>query len=548
MNNNNSNKKRDHSSDGDALQSQPKQQRGSNLASDQMISETSTSQCSMTASSSTDANVFVPFSAHELSPGANEACSSSQSDIVSLPGPEITQVTQTSQFAQIAQTSDDKKTLLPFDPAIPTHFEQSTFCFQNGAPPLSVTTIMLASHMGTGKTVFIVNRIKALSKEFPEIRICVLTSRIELANELHLLLDDKCNEQNFKHYKTHRKDIASAPCLVIQMESLFKIEKNENPFNLVVIDEVESALDRFPSVKTMGRNLIRNARVFQRIIESADHVIAADAFLSQPTILLFRELRNSPLSYPTHPNDHPFLYPRPLVAINNGDPSFIVVQNTTLPKPRQAIRVKDWDSLEAILLRSVREGGKKVFLACACLDKANALANKLEQLGIQHRFYHSNNHITGRANDEWNALEIRVVLWTPAITVGIDFNHDGIFHEGYVYGSVMSCPVYEMMQSAHRVRHLIDNRLYYAFQLYSGKVARYFESIGRRQFNDIVQRIPTQARIDWVKNEYWLDDVIVNAILRQNMSRCHYRDIFESYLKYLNYNITDHIVSMLPNG
>src|SRR3989338_3374653 len=169
MNNNNSNKKRDHSSDGDALQSQPKQQRGSNLASDQMISETSTSQCSMTTSSSTDANQFVPFSAHELSPGANEACSSSQSDIVSLPGPEITQVTQTSQ---IYQTSDDNETLLPFDPAIPTHFEQSTFCFQNGAPPLSVTTIMLASHMGT---VFIVERIKALRIAFSEIRICVLT-------------------------------------------------------------------------------------------------------------------------------------------------------------------------------------------------------------------------------------------------------------------------------------------------------------------------------------------------------------------------------------
>ena len=73
-----SNKKRDHSSDGDALQSQPKQQRGSNLVSDQMISETSTSQCSMTTpdcvdelsgieESDVDTNEFVPSSADQHS-------------------------------------------------------------------------------------------------------------------------------------------------------------------------------------------------------------------------------------------------------------------------------------------------------------------------------------------------------------------------------------------------------------------------------------------------------------------------------------------------
>ena len=60
----------------------------------------------------------------------------------------------------------------------------------------------------------------------------------------------------------------------------------------------------------------------------------------------------------------------------------------------------------------------------------------------------------GNVKDVWGKDEVRIVIYTTKITVGINFDTRNIFDSIYIYGSVY-CPIArDLMQAHFRVRNI----------------------------------------------------------------------------------------------
>lgn len=109
--------------------------------------------------------------------------------------------------------------------------------------------------------------------------VLILSSRLPFTqNDLNLRLVE--NGIIFQSYKGLEK-LNEAPYLVVQMESLYKIEGNPT-YDILLIDESEACLKQFNS-KQMDV-LWKNLNKFKQIFISAKKKVVLDAFMSNRTI------------------------------------------------------------------------------------------------------------------------------------------------------------------------------------------------------------------------------------------------------------------------
>ena len=380
--------------------------------------------------------------------------------------------------------------------------------------------LLLRASLGRGKTTRIIEDIiiKNLDK-----KILFISPRRMFAKSITFDINKILpNDKKFDCYLDIKGDaIKSSDRLVIQVESLYKLE-NVN-YNIIIIDECESILQQLISLDTHKETFYTNNNKFETLLQAAEKVIFADAFLSIRTDII------TDLLLP--------------------DKNKLKISNEKKPNERSAYEYECFDDLMKQALSCLEKGEKIVFF-CASKEKLDIFTSILENKKIKFLAY-SGNRTTKIVDvkEEWSDPKIKCVIYTSTITVGINFDVKDIFNKLFVYGSACSSCVRDLFQSTMRVRHLIDNEMhYYYYGVYHGHrvpftkegVKEYFEKYSSlvQKIDDSIKESPLKMlRSKWHKLPEWMKENLIFGHMEVNLSKHKYGDVFEMYLKLNNYVI-----------
>lgn len=365
--------------------------------------------------------------------------------------------------------------------------------------PDDVACLLERSHMGTGKTYQLFEYIK---KHSPE-RIIHLSARQDYTTSIHG--DYLMKGIHMKHYL--KDGTSDTSRIIIQMESLWKCQ-DSGPYDLVVLDEIESLLKQWSS-HTMKGKVATNALAFGKIVQNASVVIGMDAFLSQKSIDCLAQL---------------------------GIPAY-VRWNTYQPQSRTAIDCQTKGGLLGTLVSCLRKG-KKCVLFTASQQFGNDVLKTIKEAfqSISARYYHSSVDDAIRdelsfVQDAWSALDL--LIYSPCITVGVNFDLPH-FDTLFLYGSCMSTNIRDCFQSSMRARHISTNECYYALHTKSpNTLPTSREDIVTHIGNAVPYFNSTHACPRWLLN------VHIHNIQEDNFHKTNYRDTWDYFLRICGYTIIE---------
>jgi hypothetical protein len=133
--------------------------------------------------------------------------------------------------------------------------------------------------MGLGKTRTYLNVL--LENEAAGKRTLIATNRCSLVKDV--LANAKKMGSSLVSYDTRTGELRHNMSLIVQQESLHKLEK-PRPYDLVIIDEMESFLNQAASTETHKTSLTENIVTLIGVLQSAEQVIICDAVTTKKTM------------------------------------------------------------------------------------------------------------------------------------------------------------------------------------------------------------------------------------------------------------------------
>lgn len=331
--------------------------------------------------------------------------------------------------------------------------------------------IVLHAKLGTGKTTVIIDAIKRYNFK----RVLIISPRVIYTVSVHGRFQE--NNIDFRTYFSTGKyeSLADIDRLIISPESLYRLT-GAKKYDLVVLDEIEANLQQFSS-PTMRGHIAESMNNFLGILLSAKKVIACDGAISSRTQHIFTYLKWLMDENTSHKwqQTFPFL---PAKAISHKDNiRLLFTHNKTVHLKRKAIQlipknkgVKSLPESKALFFRRIKKDlakGKKLVVftsSKAAGDGLMALIQSDPELKhIRAKYYSSDSNDKdimemSHVEDIWQ--EVDIVIYTPSITVGVNFDVQ-YFDRAYAWLTCKSVSCRTAMQSLHRVRHLKENLLYF---------------------------------------------------------------------------------------
>jgi len=415
-------------------------------------------------------------------------------------------------------------------------------------------TIMIHSHLGTGKTVTIRNYITRYRAE----RLLIISPRKSYTqSQLGIFLENFSTYEVLESYMDHLGPLSHIQWLIVQVESLHRVGEWFEPYDLVIMDESESILNQMHSVMTHGDNLINNHQVLELVMRTAKKVILADAFMTDRTFHFVGSLR---------------------------EPSkTVLIENTFQPYSREAILLQKKDSAEVNtdafferIMTALRAGRRIVVVWTSKRVGEEFEARFLKGEKFTYVFYHSDStkeEQQGLKNVEESWRNIQCLMMTTSITVGISYDPvedspfnvwdsflkreysdvivDGSevreayhphFDEAFLYGSSKTALPRDIAQSLLRVRVLKANRLTYVIDAPVYAV----EECGFTNVCNLITAKEEQVGRDhplvrWTLCPKWAR---WNHTYNENERRCsctYYKAVLEKYLVNSGYTLTKDI-------
>ena len=383
-------------------------------------------------------------------------------------------------------------------------------------------TMMILSHLGTGKTVAITNLIRAENLS----RILIVSPRKSYTqSQLGVFSSDVTLLPPLESYMDHSGSLSHLPYLIVQVESLHRIGDWFQPYDLVILDESESILHQLHSVMTNGDNLINNHQVLELVMRTAKRVILADAFMTDRTFHFVRELR---------------------------DPSTtILIENTYQPYSREAILLQQESqevNLEGFcdrIMTALRLKRRIIVVWTSKHIGEEFEAKYLKDKEHSYLFYHSDSSkedVLGLQDVAAKWRDVQCLMMTTSITVGISYD-PGLdeleFDEAFLYGSSTTALPRDIAQSLLRVRVLKANRLTYI----TNTPVYAVEECGFTNVCNLLtakeERLHPIAR--WTLCPSWAK---WNHVYNENERRCsctYYKDVLERYLVNSGYELKTEI-------
>lgn len=390
-------------------------------------------------------------------------------------------------------------------------------------PPLlfgSSTTIILQSHLGTGKTVAISEMIRYGRYE----RILIVSPRKSYTySQMGALRDTETVGTSmpvFESYLDHSGSLAHFPYLILQAESLWRIKGAER-YDLVIMDESESILCQMHSVVTHGPHMIDNHTVLETVLRSAYRAVFADAFVSDRTFHAVHELRDSQATH----------------FIENAYQPYDRVAIALAPVHKDK-RVANLGALCERIMEALKAGRKIVVLWTSKKRGLWFAKQFLANSAYTHTFYHSGSsteEVAGLRDVSATWRNIQCLMMTTSITVGLSYDPKiamAEFDEAFLYGSSASAIPRDIAQSLLRVRVLKANRLTYVLEtrVASSQDKRGFRAVAASLTVKEQQLIQQHPLVTWRTCPTWARYNHCYNINEERISRIEYREILQRYM------------------
>lgn len=384
-------------------------------------------------------------------------------------------------------------------------------------------TLLGQSKLGTGKTT----QLKKIVATNPDKRIILISARRTFTASMYA---DFGVKNDFVNYRDIKGSLASYPRIFVQVESLHRLFSVDNiitPFDIVLMDEIESILAQCSPSPTHQGNYIRNMNALQQITEQATKLIAMDAFITQRSIEFLEDLRT--------------------------DIAF--VHNPYQPYNRIAVRTpcnnnkKNTSHFWKAVLETVK-AGKRVAIPCGSQKQGLAFEKILIANNISYLFYHSNDDRTMRketlqdVNASW--AKVQVLLYTPSVTIGINYDSkDCQFDQLFMYASAGGGIPRDMFQGSLRARVIKDNKMTFCLDSRSLKPSlvgmENIENAYNLKSNVILNQLKLlEIDADNVFNlPDWNKNLIFRNLNEKNVSIVECKPVYKWYLDSCGYTLQE---------
>lgn len=395
-------------------------------------------------------------------------------------------------------------------------------------------TLLLQSPMGTGKTRAIIQHVIQHNHSRIIIISCRQIFSQTCVNEYNTKVPiTHCKFMNYLDFP-HKKYLGDIPRICIQVESLHRLLdllRQISIYGLVILDEFESSRTQFSSNETL-HNPVMVCEVFHMLMKTAPLVIVTDAFLSECGVTIMNLLRER--TY--------------------------VIHNTIKPSPKLAIQKDYYSQLEEYFLEDLKQEKRPVFFL-ASVNTATNLAIKCANMGKHVLLYSRNSDDSVKrglidVNETWSKVD--GLIYTPTITVGVNFDIPDYFHTFYLYLTNQTCLVRDAIQASCRVRKFKSNTMYYCIKSFKLKTHTGHPLRATGPLLEIHGQLLSHMHItamDYVsqnpKSGYsvsdliqkdtaydWYLSLIAYSIAEHNDTIHHFKYVFEQYLTMCNYTIT----------
>jgi hypothetical protein len=398
-------------------------------------------------------------------------------------------------------------------------------------------TLVIQSHLGTGKTVFIREMLQAGDDR----RVLLLSPRRSYTQSQIGALSDL----GVVSYMDHPVGtLGGFDRLIVQVESLHRIRgpyvREVEPYDVVIMDESESVLAQLHSVATQGANMIRNHEVLEWALRTAGRVVYADAFLSDRTLGVVNALQTE---------------------AEKAQERCLLVHNTYQPYARRAIRLvgAETDKRTANLggfceriMEALRAGRRIVVIWTSKRRGDWFVQTYLANSEFSYLFYSSRSSKEEQAglqdvHTTWS--QVQCLMMTTTITVGISYDPQDEalqFDEAFLYGSSASALPRDIAQALLRVRALKAERLTYVVDTRAGYYGiRGFTGVWGAMLKKEDRLLQAHPLIQWQAIPEWAR---MNYACNENearISRAEYRVVLEMYLRLSGYELVEetHICS-----
>lgn len=316
--------------------------------------------------------------------------------------------------------------------------------------------LLVKSQMGTGKSELISNYLDTFKPE----RVLWISVRQTYSTNIK----ERFKDYGFINYLDDKENFMYKNKIIVQLESLSQLEKNHRirPFDLVILDEIESILYHFDS-STIAHKSSSTFDLLYMLCKSAKtKIIGLDADLSTRSIEYSKDLD-----------------PNYKLIINNYKKSDIVISLTDN---------KDWWIGEIKKAVESKLNCCVIGLSTKLLYQIDELLGVMEISKITHTRDSDDKFKKELANVNTFWTKYQVVLYSPTITVGVDFTNlhfDKVF--SIISPNTASPRTFKQMLG--RLRNLKSNEIISFYQNVSTRtdsiLYNYNEMIGYFKYVDI---------------------------------------------------------------
>lgn len=387
-------------------------------------------------------------------------------------------------------------------------------------------TIILQSHLGTGKTTQTV-------KIIPEFkRVLIVSGRKTFSRFIMGDLADK-GLPFVSYLDPCFGPLSRRDRLVIQVESLWRLEDGFSDYDFVILDESETILNQLFSETTNRHNMIRNHLMLERIVKGGRKVLYADAFVSRRTLTNAEMLRNPAHSHYIINDFNP--YKRTALQL--------VGQHTT--KDGRTIPVPALGEFCNRIMADL-EHKKRVVVIWSSLTKGKAFVETfLKNSTYNYRFYSSESgpdHQKELENvaDAWSSLDL--LMMTTTITVGVNYDpsqEKSMFDGIYLYGCASSALPRDIAQCLMRCRSIRSNHLTYTID---EKVFQYpisgYDEIRADLEAKRIRQTTEHPLIQWALAPKWAEENYIHNSQEVADKVYGYNHILKQYLVRSGYSTT----------
>lgn len=308
--------------------------------------------------------------------------------------------------------------------------------------------------LGGGKTKSVIDHMIELKREFPDLRLLVITCRIALTHEQKQKLD-QMGIPWMSYIGKNKSQIESEDPdnLICSITSLNKLPKT--PYDIVMIDECRTVLSMFANqAGHCHTDLVLNWTNFLATIRDAKKVFWMDGFVTNTVLNMIKKVNE---------------------LEDAGSVPYVIGRK--MKQPERIFReVEDTEEFYKEIFDAI-DRGEKIFIATPKIGKnettgqiasvehiVSTLINKYEWTrGTEIIGYHSGMKDEKKklikVNEIWSDPKVRVVVANGALSVGIDFNVENVFDR--IFGLFSKCTMshFDFFQLLYRVRHPINKEM-----------------------------------------------------------------------------------------